>query len=133
MLAVAAGGAPVLRKLVAVSAVTDPTPPEAPGLRIPFGCSGGRGRVRLISHSHSATKVLRPGDEFRWCGRVAGGGGGGDCGRVGGDRGIGSEGRFDVSWSWKEGFSGFEGFVVEGRRRCRVGCAIGFEFFGIFR
>ena len=103
VLAVAAGGAPVLRKLVAVSAVTDPAPPEAPGLGVPSSSStaGSRSRVRLISHSHSATTIGRPGHEFGWCGSVAGwcdggvgrgkaqGGGGGEGGGVGGDLGIG--------------------------------------------
>ena len=61
VLAVAAGGAPVLRKLVAVSAVADPAPPEAPGLRVPFSRStGSRSRVRLISHSHSTTTIGGP-------------------------------------------------------------------------
>ena len=72
VLAVAAGGAPVLRKLVAVSAVTDPAPPEAPGLRVPSSSStGSRSRVRLISHSHSATTIGGSGHEFDWCGSVA--------------------------------------------------------------
>ena len=137
MFTVATGGAPVLRKLVTVSAVTDPAPPEAPGLRVPSSSiTGSRSSVRLVPHSDSATTVGGPGHEFSWCGRAAGwcdgvgrgeaqGGGGGNGGGVGGDVGIGSYGGFDVGWSWEHEFSGFMGVGFGG--------GISFKFFGVFR